>query len=258
VEINGLVFEGIFLKSLNDKIQRDTILIPRANGLIGHLSRISEVGERISRFNRWACKCQATWGIGNTATLKRIERLAIAKSVPSEFGLRTVAHHFGAVPALPVGEIQRGGRQYFITVLPSLADMPIKNKLEDKTEILLSFQRYLPHLLTAYYEQIGFYLRAIFFGADDKHIIKYAHRIRSIAKGSIRGKIVEIHNDHIGMNRLISDELRKAHERDIQIAEAVDAFGHLVTGTWNPMPCCCYRRVENNSHQEAEQLKKKS
>jgi hypothetical protein len=243
IEVNGLAFGGLFLKTLNRKIQRDTIVIPQphADGLVAQLS--SEIKRRINEFNRLACKSQAEWGIGKTATLKKIERLALEKSFSNTFNLRTVAHHFGAVPTIPIGEIQSGARKYHITILPSLADLPNINPLEDKEELLLSFERYLPHLLTSYFEQIGYYLRAIFFGADDSHVIKFAHRIRNIAKASIRGKITEIRNEHTGMNRLISEGLRKTHGRDIQIAEAIDAVAHLITNHIYSFYC-----IESKSH----------
>lgn len=227
VELNGLIFQGVFLKSLNENVQRDTILIPRPQGLLAQLPH--NIRENYKRLNVWARDCQSRWGIGKTGTLKKIERLAVANSTPKEFNLRTVAHHFGAVPVLSIGEIQRNSKQIFVALLPSLPDLRIHDPTTDKTEILLSFERYLPHLLAAYHEQVGFYLRAIFFGADDRHIIKYAHRIRSILVRSIRGKIQEIKNTHIGKNRLIAGNLLAAYERDIQIGEAVDAFGHLIT-----------------------------
>jgi hypothetical protein len=229
VEVNGLKFEGIFLKSLNEKVQRDTILIPRPQGLLGQLAKEREVGEIIKHFNHWSQKCQRTWGFGKTGTLKKIERLAIEKNIPAEFKLRTVAHHYGAVPVLQIGEIRRNNKQIFVAILPSLADLRIRDYVGDKREILLSFERYLPLLFAAYYEQVGFYLRAIFFGADERHIIKYAHRIRSILVGSIRGKVEEIKNGQADKNRLLANSLRRTYERDIQIAEAVDAYGHLIT-----------------------------
>jgi hypothetical protein len=231
VEFNSLCFRGFFLKSLRDKIQRDTVLIPEpyATQLIAQFSEESEVRKEINEFNSWAREREKEWQIGNTATLKKIERLAINNRVPKEFNLRTVAHHFGAVPCLTVGNIHYRSKEVFVTVLPSLNGLPIRNQIEEKTELLQSFQRYLPHLFTAYYEQIGYYLRAIFFGADETHIIKYAHRIRSIAKSSIRGKIIELKKDHDPINRLIAEELIETYRSEISTAESVDAFAHLVS-----------------------------
>ena len=229
VEVNGLPIEGVLLKSLKD-YQRNTILIPRAHGLLAQLYKDEKIGENVRKFFTWARKNQKEWGLGKTGTLKKIERLASSNSTPPEFDLRAVAHHYGAVPVLTVGELQSADEHFFVTVLPSLDDLRIIKPIQDKTEILLSFVRHLPNLLTAYYEQIGFYLRSIFFGADEKHIIKYAHRIRSILVGSIRGKVEEIRRDHFDKdNRLIANNLRFTYEHEIQIAEAVDAFGHLLT-----------------------------
>jgi hypothetical protein len=225
--VNGIPFDGVLLKSLLDRDERDTILIFRDEAFLAQLPQ--NVNQTAKRFKQWAGRKQREWGFGNTGTLKRIERLALTKSIAGNSKLRPVAYHYGAVPVLTVAEINQAGQPLYIAVLPSLADLKPENKILYKRELLLSFKRHLPRLFLAYYEQVGYYLRAIFFGADDEHVIKYAHRIRSILKGSIREKIIEIDSDAIGENKILADDIRSAYRRDIHIAQAVDAFGHLLT-----------------------------
>lgn len=129
------------------------------------------------------------WNLHAVPTLKRAERLYRAGEILNGYEVVTVAHRFGAVPALVVGSAE-GFRIALFSESEGHGHARKSYSSEEIRELLLSLDDYLSLLLPAYYEQIVNYLQAVFFAGGEHRTMPFCLRVRQIAKASVRGKLV--------------------------------------------------------------------
>lgn len=228
LDINGHSTTAFLLRSIDPRTgsARDTLTLFRP----ADIHRLPTASQKEWETFSAELKHHADrWCIGAVPTLKRAYRLYREGRLFQGYQLRAVAHRYGAVPALVVGYIG----DYALALTPErLPRVARGEEYSDgaRLEILLSLQDLLPHLLTAYYEQIAFYLQSIFFGASDRHAIAYCLRIRQIVMNSIRTKLAAIDKCPARMRNAyrLAAVLGQQYERELREARAIDAFAHLL------------------------------
>jgi hypothetical protein len=207
---------------------RNTLVITSARHLAGLPPKVrAQYDEFVRELKRMA----DTWGMKAVPTLKRLARLTReGDSSVSRFTIRAVAYRHGAVVALKVGAVDG----YDVAILPEeLTHGKAGEKYNDEEmlEILKAHDAALPDLFVAYYEPIGFYFDAAFFGTPEPLAVEYFRRIREIIMTSIRGKLEAIENCRKGLPKSwrFAREMRRRHAKELRLAHAVDSLAHLMT-----------------------------
>jgi len=229
LEMSGRIVPAWLLKSIdsNHTARRNTLVITEPNQVLAYLT--AETQRNWNRFRERICQLQRQWRFHNTPALKRVVRLNRAHTLFQEFDLATVVHHHGAVPVLLVGRVDG----YQVGLYPGASGQHIstfESRDEEVRELLQSMSEFLPLMLHAYFEQIAFYLEAIFYSAPDEKVMGLCQRIRAIAKGSIVQKLDLLDNIPVRLrrSRSLASELSNRFEDQIREARAVDAFSHLL------------------------------
>src|SRR5689334_8644445 len=103
--LSGKIFYGWRLTSIdgNKNADRDTILLKHDDQLLSFLP--VHIKTNIDSFNAELNHCKNKWKYKSLPTLKRIVREYRSKESLQRFKLLTVVHHYGAVPALQIDEI---------------------------------------------------------------------------------------------------------------------------------------------------------
>ncbi len=226
VECGGSCFEALVLRGLGASTKRDRVVLNRVDQ-VAHFSTATQAVA--VRYRRAVIDQLRVWGIGATAGLKKLDRLHRTKSLLEEFPLTTVANRYGPVPVLVLGR----AANFQICYYPDVGAIPLRAEraAEAELEYLRSLEDELAHLLTAYYEQIAYYLTAILFGSAGKNEGAYCLRIRQILKGSIRGKLSAIERgceSDTPEIRVLAREIREKFGPQIREGRAVDAYVHLL------------------------------
>src|SRR5664280_1803224 len=219
------------LRSVNpsEKSEREVLLLDNSH----EASKRLPIGVRKlwESFSQETSQLMARWGWAAVPSAKRILREYSEGRILQGFRVTGVAYHHGAVPALIVDEVA-GIKIAMLPEMLSGADAGHRYTDDERLEILISFERSLPVLLQSYFEQISFYLNAIFFSssASDDNTLRYCLRIRSIITTSIRRKvelILDCPRNHPKSYRLACT-LRQHFARDLLLARAVDSYAHLL------------------------------
>jgi hypothetical protein len=230
VEISRQRRQGLLLVSIDsaNQAKRDVLLFTKPKEVVSLFP--PAIKEMWDSFLRQFNSLQRDWGIGAVPAFKRAERLYRQGEVLGGFNLATVAYHFGAVPALVLGNVD-GIKVALLPDSDEHSSERAKYSDEEHWELLYSLDRYLPLILPAYYEQIGNYLRSIFFAAQDHKAMPFCLRIRQIATTSIRGKLNSIQSPkyRYGKSGKLARHLREKFSAQINEGRAVDAFAHLIT-----------------------------
>jgi hypothetical protein len=97
-------------------------------------------------------------------------------------------------------------------------------------EVLSSHGNYLPSLLTAYYEQVAFYMRVVFFGSAEPNVMTFCLRIRQILRQTIRTKtkLIEGCSKELPKSYELAEHLKIEYSAWLEEAQASDHFVHLL------------------------------
>ena len=181
------------------------------------------------RFTRFVEKRIRDCGLGAVATVKDLERRWRQGDAVFPCPTITIAHRYGAVPAVYLGDVQ----DYKVVFFPAgMGRTKCRKDLRAKArEILLeSYCEYLPHLATGYAEQAANYLDSVLFGSAGHRESECCRRVREFLSGSIRGKTREIRDcqEGDGPAAVWRRQIMAEHGDTVTIMQTLDAFGHLL------------------------------
>jgi len=108
VEISGKRYQAFLLVSIDRQnvAGRNVLLFSKPNEIIGLLP--PHIKTEWNAFSRELDSYRQQWRFGAVPALKRVDRMYRADEILNDFELATVAHHFGAVPALIIGRADSG------------------------------------------------------------------------------------------------------------------------------------------------------
>lgn len=235
VEVAGQITYAWLLQSIDEekRSERDTLVFTYSEAVIQLLP--SNIRRLWHSYNRELRTFKAQWRFGGVATLKRAIRLYRDNQILTHFNLATVVHHFGAVPAMVVAKDKYTKiallNEMFGYDSGSAPRRDVKTRDLEKSEILASLDEFLPIMLPAYYEQIAFYLRSIFFGPSGyDNAIRFCLKIRQTIGRSIRTKCKEIEQcpETLPKSYELATSLEAKYKRELEEAHGVDSFAHLL------------------------------
>jgi hypothetical protein len=229
IEISGKKNHAWLLCSIDENKQRkrDCLVFTHPEELSGQIPH--EIMSVWQSYNRELKTLKDEWRFRGVPTLKRVIRLHREKELFRHLNLATVIHHYGAVPALIVDQNEDAKLVLLNEAFGhDVSKTPYTD--EEYSEVLTSFDDFLPLILHAYYQQIAFYLQSIFFGRSGDEAIGFCLRIRQIIGGSIRSKCGLIEKCPTSLSRSfeLSKILRDKYEYYLKEAHAVDSFAHLL------------------------------
>lgn len=211
----------------DNKGSRDTFVFTKPEEVLALLP--PHVRQEWAEFSSNIHNLGTDWGLQGVPTLKRILRLYRKGEILQSFEVATIAHHYGAVPALVIDRID-GTKIALLSERFGHGFFHGEPKEEEALEILQSLDQFLPALFKAYYEQIANYLMAVFFTADEKRALSFCLRVRELITRSIRGKLelVEERNYKHPATAALANEIRQNYRPQLIEGRAVDALGHLI------------------------------
>jgi hypothetical protein len=247
IDIGGQKRHAFLLTSINkdNQAQRDTLVLSNADEVIALLPR--EAQRDWQAFSKELVSLRTAWKFHGIPTMKRALRLYNQGDALTNFQLTTLAHRFGAVPALIIGEVD----EFKIALFSDRFGRQFPQHKETEAELIEmqeSLDKYLPALFPAYFEQIGFYLKAVFFTAHEEQVLNFCLRVRTLIMTSIRGKLDSIDSCPKGFKKaeLLNKALVKKYARQIEEARAVDCLAHMIVNYIYSAFCLEHRALEYN------------
>lgn len=228
VEIAGQKSYAFLLTSIDqdNQARRDTLVLSNAEEIIGLLPAAQR--KDWQTFSQHLVNLRAEWGFHGIPTMKKALRLYRQGELLTDFNLTTIAHRFGAVPALVIDEVDEFKLALFSD--PFGRGFPRSKLTEPELlEMQMSLDEYLPILFHAYFEQIAYYLKDVFFTAHEEQVLNFCLRVRTLIMTSIRGKLDSIdscpekYKKATSLNAILIGKYAK----QINEARAVDCLAHL-------------------------------
>ncbi len=246
VEISGKKLYGFLLRSIDDqkKSDRDTLFLPNPDTI--NLLPV-ETQRLWQAFSNQVDYYKKKWNFGAVGTLKRIVNRYQRKELFQTYPLVVVAHHHGAIPALVIGEVNGWKVAVPNRELPKIPRRRSHEIQDQETlEQLFTLDESLPNLFLAYYEQVAYYLRSVFFTSDDEQALHFCLRVRSIIVKSLRQKVNSIEHcpDHLPLSRTLAEELQRKYASQLKEARAVDSLCHLIVNYIYGFFCMKHRAVD--------------
>jgi hypothetical protein len=245
VDIAGHKSHAFLLTRIDpdNQARRDTLVLSNADEIIALLP--TAIRKEWQSFSNQLTELRQKWGFHGIPTMKRALRLYREQEVLNEFDLLAIAHRFGAVPALRVGEVDEFNLALFSD--PFGQGAPRSQMTEPELlELQGSLDEYLPLLFHAYFEQVSFYLRDIFFTAYEEQVLHFCLRIRTLVMASIRGKLdsIDIYPTRFRKLASLNESLLKKYPKQINEGRAVDCLAHMIVNYIYGAFCLKHRAVE--------------